>query len=359
MFTPAAHTAISFYSQKANDEGRDCSLWMTGDGGSVIMSWRVSDLEPMKIRNLYRYFDIAWQLACLVSYSEPDLLEIHMCQVRVEPTPEVLEYYVTPIGPVFDSESEELVTPGSHFGLCTSDGSIHDTYMKNLNLEPTGDFDSLRAHFLHKNPFLETVTMMPSEIREAVLRRDHSTCCITGLLLTEAQAAVESVIPPILLSELEETSKRRYEVWREVARGLRDSARFDCLKVAGNAITMHRDLAEMYRSNQLSIDVDDKYRIICFNPPKDLGLTLQGSLTINNHSNDRLDDRYLQRHFSRCILLCMIGGGMHEDYNYNAVKSLVGEFGISEASHIDKEDEDWPDDEDARLVEAWMMQFVN
>ncbi|KAF5384781.1 hypothetical protein D9615_000883 [Tricholomella constricta] len=367
MSTPgsAAHAKIEFYSQKAKDEGRNCFLWMTGKMGLVemrvfwLIGWRVTDLEPMTIRNLYRYFDIAWHETCLVNYLEPDLIEVYLCQVRVEPLPQVLDYNVTPVGPVFSSESEELVTPGSLFGLCTSeDGSILVDHRRSY-LKSNGNFDSFRAQFVRRNPFLETVSTMPLEIREAVLRRDHSTCCITGLLLTEAETAVEWIMPPALLCELEITSEERYEVWREVVGGLRDSARFDCLKVAGNAITMHRDLVEMYKRNQLSIDVDDKYHITCFNPPKDLSLTLQRSLTINNHSNDRLDDRYLRRHFSRCILLCMIGGGIHDDYKYHTVKSLVSEFGIIEASDIDKEDEDWPDDRNAQLIEAWMTQYGN
>ncbi|KAF5385043.1 hypothetical protein D9615_000879 [Tricholomella constricta] len=291
----------------------------------------------MSIRHLYRYFNIAWRETCLSTYQEPNLFkEVSIRQVRVEPTKQVLDYNVTPIGPVLASESEELVTSGTRdFGLCKPDGSILDVYMRSQELERhTRNFDSLRAHFFRKNRFLETVTTMSVEVREAVLRRDHNTCCITGLLLTEAETvAVEWVIPPALLSELETDSEGRHGVWREVADdGLRDPARFECLKVVGNAITMHRDLVEMYRRNQLSIDVDDKYRIICLGVPKDFkGLKLQESLTINDHSNDRLDDRYLRRHFSRCIQY-MIGGGIHDDYKYHSVKSLISDFGILEAS---------------------------
>ncbi|KAF5384783.1 hypothetical protein D9615_000881 [Tricholomella constricta] len=359
MSTPVVHTAIDFYSKKAKNEGRNCFLWMTGGASTVIMSWRVTDLEPMKIRDLYRYVNIAWRETCLDAYLEPNLLEIYLCQVCAEPMKQVLDYNVTPIGPVFDSESEELVAPGSHFGLCTSDGSIHNEYTRTLKLEHSRTFDSLRAYFLRQNPSLKTMTTMPSEIREAVLRRDHRTCCITGLLLTEVEAAVEWIIPPALIYELEITSEERYEVWREVADGTTDPAQYERLKFAGNAITMHRGLAMMYKRNQLSVDVVDKYRIICFNAPKNLGLTLQGSLTINDHSNDRLDNRYLQRHFQRCILECMIGGGIRDDYNYNTVKSIVS-LGISEGSDSDTEDDEcWPDDKNGRLIQAWMTQYGN
>ncbi|KAG5639984.1 hypothetical protein DXG03_001936 [Asterophora parasitica] len=260
----------------------------------------------MTVKKLYRLVNITWRQNCLVLGENHRELKNHLCRVKVSPLQDFFQYKTDRVGPVLSPNSDELLKAGDHLGICTRSG-----------------------------------------VRAAVLERDGSTCCFTGQKLDIGTASVEWIVPPILYYEMEvENMVQRYEEMQEVS--AKNAEPIKRLMVAQNAITMHVNLVDLFRLNVLSVDCEDedKYRIVCFDQ-EGLDVTLRRNLLINGDANNRLDDRYLDRHFSRALLTHTTDRCIKDEIDLDAIGLLASERGWSKSADINlEEDFDRSRDED-------------
>ncbi|KAG5642847.1 hypothetical protein DXG03_002053 [Asterophora parasitica] len=159
--------------------------------------------------------------------------------------------------------------------------------------------------------------------------------------------------------ELSDT-ERFYDLRNTVEKA--DAARLQGLKVASNAITIHRDLVTLFRTNQLSVDVgdareEDRYRIVCIAPPElELIKRPRKHLLVSDDRNDRLNDGYLERHLVRCLLMYTGNGGIEHDYDVDKLRRLLFDNEWRWSTHSDFTSNEWRDNRDAQLIHKWMVE---
>ncbi|KAG5640003.1 hypothetical protein DXG03_001846, partial [Asterophora parasitica] len=216
---------------------------------------KIEEFEPLTVKKMYRLVKIAWKRACVARFHED--FDLHIRPVIVAPSTTFFDYVITPAGAVLSQDSDDIIRAGTHLAVCLKDGTLIDESSGDFQLVPDGTFEEDENDNFRDNPSLREMSAMPDDVRDAVLKRDRGMCCFTGVPLDAKTSSVVWVLPPTLDYEMElSDSERFYDLMNTVAEEA-DAARLQGLKVASNAITIHRDLVTLFRTNQLSVDVGD------------------------------------------------------------------------------------------------------
>jgi len=109
--------------------------------------------------------------------------------------------------------------------------------------------------------------------------------------------------------------------------------------VVTNAVSGREDLVTLLWENKLSVDVDDKYRIIVFKRPDFLKVDLRSHLTLIDGPH-RPSDQFLRLHFQRCLAVSACGGAAREDYHEQEIDDFMEELGVFDGE-TDPTDSRW------------------
>ncbi|KAF8890519.1 hypothetical protein CPB84DRAFT_1397371 [Gymnopilus junonius] len=127
----------------------------------------------------------------------------------------------------------------------------------------------------------------------------------------------------------------RFGVKRKVFKDLEFYKR---MEMAKNCVVTVKEVAELFWNNQIAIDVDNDYGIVCFDKPSlDLSSPLLEQL-IQVKAREAVDDTFLRAHFRYSLLVNIVGGGVFDDFTskergiwQEGIGKLVGQWVMNES----------------------------
>ncbi|KAF8890517.1 hypothetical protein CPB84DRAFT_1784763 [Gymnopilus junonius] len=96
------------------------------------------------------------------------------------------------------------------------------------------------------------------------------------------------------------------------------------MAVVHNSLVSTKEIAELLWTNQVTIDVDNDYEVICFDKSSfESHWTALLKQFIQLKTTQSLDDEYLRAHFRHSLLVNIVGGGIFDDFKQTTVGMFV------------------------------------
>jgi len=295
------------------------------------MGWRVDRCSPMTISTAYRWVTTAVNAHYGRGWEHTQAKSFALFRVKIQPAL-VLRYNVVRNGPALPRESQEIMAPGD-YGIYFLDGSVAEV---NYKFTPIDSYSSF-AMSINENVALTAKTSLTSNITREVLDRDGE-CVFSGVTSSQGSNAlvVTWIFPPFLGYTLTRDPWVEHKYHADP-----DACDFSEFMVATNAISGQKHIIALFYENKLGIDIDDDYRIVCFDGLEYLegGVPLKSHLTLLDGPN-RPSDRFLRLHFERCLSVSVYGGDVFDDYARDEIENFIEDLGVYD-NEIDTTDPRW------------------
>ncbi|RDB20593.1 hypothetical protein Hypma_012127 [Hypsizygus marmoreus] len=303
-------------STQANAQHRNVFLWSTHDA-HICMSWRVDEFNEITITTMYRWFDAVKKDSSYERFYGAELESIYPVDVKRDDAP--LSYIVRQKGPRLLRNSKAVLMAG-HYGLYEPGREIPSVLRLLLDMEAS--FAMYGVELGQSDPPLAAFTTLSSTLSHAALLRDQQ-CMLTGIPPAASDPLqVTWIVPPQMCYLLAEDRHERNQLDRGIAEEEKKYQICQLAMVLENCLTMTKDVAVLFKQNKVGIDVDDNYKIICFD------MRDGDTMCLKTHfkppfAQSGLIEKLLRAHFVRCLTTNTCDGDVRDDFPEEATKDFL------------------------------------